>query len=150
MPRTTTTRTIHASLEEVWPVLADLANTADYNPAVARSFTINDQPSGLGARRRCDISADGKKFIEEEAVAFDAEGRSYTMSLVGGTAKPPIDTVQVTVSCEAAGPDATTVTMHTELAGNGLVQKAMALAATPMMRRVSGQVLDGLDAHVSA
>lgn len=58
---------IEASPEQVWDVLADLDGLAQFDPVVDKSSIVGDKESGLGAQRRCEVSA-GRWFNEEITV----------------------------------------------------------------------------------
>ena len=149
MPQTSASRTIDAPVEEVWRVLVDFGSTSVYNPSVPKSFSVGELASGLGAKRRCEFDDAGKKYIEERIVAFDDANRSYTVEIVDGPAKPPVDHVHVDISAVPDGPDRTVVTMSADLSGDGLKGKVMAAVGAPMLKRVSRQVLAGLDHHIT-
>ena len=150
MPTTSVGRVIDAPIEKVWRVVADFGKTSRYNPAVPVSYSIGDQESGLGARRRCEFDDAGEKFIEERIVEFDETSHRYTVELVGGTAKPPIDEVRVGISVVDLGDATTEITMTSDLVGRSLGRRIMAAVAVPMMKRVTRQVVAGLDHYIAS
>lgn len=140
---------ISASVDTVWPVLADFAGTDRWNPLVPRSFAVSERTTGVGARRRCEFDGQGEKWLEEEIVAFDEEARSYTMRIVGGTEKPPVDDVRVTISAAPAPSGRTRVTMRAKLVGRGLGQRAAAVVGSLVLGRVLTRLLTALDSYVT-
>ncbi len=149
MATTEISRTIHAPIETVWPILADFGQTHRWNPEVAHSASVGDLATGLGAQRSCEFDDTGSKWITEEIVAFDEPGHRYTVQLIGGPSKPPIEEVLVDIKAVATTPETTTVTMAATLNGRGPLQKAMATMGVAAMKRVLGRVLHGLDHHVT-
>ena len=149
MATTTRRTTVDAPVERVWAVLADFAGTHRWNPEVPVSYAVGDQTTGLGARRRCEFDDAGRKWLEETIIAFDEPGHRYTLRLVDGTAKPPIDDVTVEIAAAAATADRTEVTFTATLTGRGPAQRAMAGVGALALRRVLGRVLAGLDDHLA-
>lgn len=149
MSHVTKATTIDAPIADVWPVLADFANTYRWNPEVPRSFAVNDLTSGLGARRRCEFNGDGTKWLEERIVEFDEANHTYTLQIVDGTEKPPIDDVHVTISAIEASPTTTLVTMSAGLVGRGPIKKAVAVLGGLVLKRVLDRLMRGLAHHVA-
>ncbi len=149
MATATRTATIDTPIEDVWPVLADFAGTYRWNPLVPVSHAVGDQSTGLGARRHCEFNNDGSKWLEEEIVAFDESNHRYTLRLLEGTEKPPIDDVRVEISARSASPTTTEVTMTAMLTGRGPVQKLVAGIGALALRRVLGQLMTGLEHHLN-
>ena len=55
---------IVASPEAVWAVVADLERLDTYDPVVTTSTLLDGPTRGVGARRRCEVTA-GRYFIDE-------------------------------------------------------------------------------------
>lgn len=142
-------RTMPHNVERVWAVLSDFPSTMIYNPEVLKSESVNGLQTGLGARRRCEFDPNGKKWTEEQIVAFDDAAKRFTLRIEGGTAAPPIDDVRAEMVAEALGPDETLVTVTTTLNGSGLKQRLVIGAGTVALRGVFRRVLAGLDHHLS-
>lgn len=147
MPTTTVRRTIDAPAHEIWSALDDFGNTQVYNPAITRSRATSDTVSGIGATRHCDIDEAGTKHVQEAVTAYDADARTFTVEIVGGTARPPVDRVEAHFEVNELAPAQTEVVMTFELTAKGLLQSAMTLMAKPMLRKAGDRVLAGLDHH---
>jgi ligand-binding SRPBCC domain-containing protein len=61
---------IEAPCEQVWGILANLAELAEYDPAVATSTVTSATPTGLGASREVTMR-DGKHWFKERVTAFE-------------------------------------------------------------------------------
>ncbi len=61
---------IDASASEVWKVLADIGDIAQWHPGVKASQLISNK-EGLGASRHCDLG--GKNYLDEEVVTWKSE-----------------------------------------------------------------------------
>ncbi len=104
MTQIAVTKKIERSIDDVWPVLADFAGTATYNPEVLASRSMNGLATGLGARRHCQLDQGGQKWTEEEIIEFEADRHRYVLRIVEGPGKPPIDDVRVEMSAHADRP----------------------------------------------
>ena len=136
-------RTIPASLDAVWGVLANIGNTAVYNPVVFES--AGDTTAEVGSTRRCQVNSSGSKWIEEEVI--ESGDHRYTIEIVGGNGAPPMRTT-VEITAVPDGPDATRVAMEATLHPEGIVQRLLAVPGRRMMARVSARVLSGLEHHL--
>ncbi len=76
----TTEIKINASVENVWPVLADIGNIYQWNPGVVSSHTTTEETTGLGTCRYCDLG--GKNYLDEEVVEWQV-GQRLTMRITG-------------------------------------------------------------------
>lgn len=149
MPTITVSRTIPAEVDRVWSALRDFGATSAYNPAIHDSRSLGEIREGVGAQRHCDINASGSKYVIEEIVAWDGDARRYTIEMVDGPSRPPVEKFLVDIGAIATDAGRTEVTMTATMTTTGLVQKAMGAMAGPMLRKVFGQVLAGLEHHVS-
>ncbi len=61
---------INASASEVWHLLADVGNIAQWHPGVKASHLISDK-EGLGASRHCDLG--GKNYLDEKVITWKPE-----------------------------------------------------------------------------
>ncbi len=77
--------TIHAPVESVWQVLADLEQVQHYNPLVAHTKYISENKMGLGAARHCDFKPKGFskerviEFTSQEVIGFEIIESSFPM-----------------------------------------------------------------------
>jgi len=93
--------TLNANKQEAWQVIADFAGISVYHPGVPKSYVINQsERSGLGAERRCELSNDGKKYIDERIVRF-VDGQEYDVEIYGGNQIPPVNNILVTIGVES-------------------------------------------------
>lgn len=69
---------IAAPVEEVWAVLADFGNVAQWAPTVNHAVITNGPAAGLDCTRECTVEGFGK--ITERIVEWN-EGESYTYEL---------------------------------------------------------------------
>lgn len=137
-------RTVASDIDSVWAVLSNIGRTADYNPVVYQSQ--GDDHAEVGAERKCQVDASGRKWIEEQVM--ESRDHSYTIEIVGGNGAPPMRT-SVDISAAPKGDDATQVTMVANLHPETFVQNLMTIPARGMMTKVLGRVLAGLDHHVA-
>lgn len=87
--------------EEIWKVLVDFAGISVFHPFVRKSYTINGTPdTGLGAERRCELSADGKKYQDERIVRF-VDGKEYDVEISGGNQFAPVNNLLGTMGMES-------------------------------------------------
>ena len=61
---------IDASASEVWSVLTDVGNIAQWHPGVKASH-LTSKVQGLGASRHCDLG--GKNYLDEQVVIYKPE-----------------------------------------------------------------------------
>ena len=61
---------IDAPCDQVWGILANLAELAEYDPAVATSTVTSALPTGHGASREVRMR-DGKHWFKESVTAFE-------------------------------------------------------------------------------
>jgi uncharacterized protein YndB with AHSA1/START domain len=61
---------IEASANDVWRVLADIGNIAQWHPGVKASHLISSE-GGLGASRHCDLG--GKNYLDEQVITWKPE-----------------------------------------------------------------------------
>lgn len=73
---------INASKTEVWKVISDFANVYTWAPSVTASYSLTDEPTGLGAGRYCKL--DGFGEIEEYITVWqEGEGFVYDVTPLG-------------------------------------------------------------------
>ena len=71
MAKVTTARTINASAEDVWASLDDYGSIADWNENLAASRILpGSAATGLGAKRQCDLKADGSAYLRETITEY--------------------------------------------------------------------------------
>ena len=72
-------RTIRASREKLWSILANLGELERYDPTVSRSVPLSPSVKGLGAARKVDMK-DGKNWFEEKITTWKP-GEALTYQL---------------------------------------------------------------------
>ena len=77
MPALQVTRTTDKTPEQLWEVLADFPNIADWYGGLKASVSTSDAPNGVGATRHCEIAPIGT--IDERILEWD-EGRHVKVS----------------------------------------------------------------------
>ena len=76
---------MRAPREDVWRVLADFPNIADWNSGVKASFATGAQTEGIGATRHCDLAPLGQ--LEETVRGWDA-GEQLVISIDSASRVP--------------------------------------------------------------
>lgn len=141
----TVEKVVGAPKAKVWEVASDIGCVEFYHPMVEKSVCISQLQRGLGAARRCDFY-DGKGYADEEVTSW-SEGNGFTLALTKGTM--PFKSAEAAFHLEEAGPASTRVrvTMRYRMKGGPLGTMVGALMMSPMMKKMLGEVLDGLDVH---
>jgi uncharacterized protein YndB with AHSA1/START domain len=130
--------TIHASIAEVWDVWDDFGAIANWHPGLRKSALLDQSPAtGIGAKRRCDF-ADGKHFILEEIVDYQA-GKSMAVHIFDGNI--PVQTSKVTFSLDALGPDKTRLSAEVDFQLRGGVFGSI---AKPLAKKQLGKDISKL------
>lgn len=144
----TTSRAIGAPQADIWAVLADFANIANWNGGVKKSFATSEIPPGPGAQRHCDLAPFGEL---EETVSEWRPNEQMKVS-IDSASKLPLKRALATFDLVAApGADTTDVTVTYEYEpGWGIVGRAM----SPILDRQFVKGFDGflvdLEAAASA
>ena len=99
MPQLSKTRTLDASADAVWAVLADFPNISEWNSGVKASHATSDATGGVGAKRHCDLSPAGA--LEETVVGWE-EGSKMVISIDQAKGLP-IKTGEVTFDLSGSG-----------------------------------------------
>ncbi|MEO0569760.1 MAG: SRPBCC family protein [Pseudomonadota bacterium] len=92
MAKVTTKCTIDASAEDVWASLDDYGGIAKWNENLAASRILaGSAETGLGAKRQCDLKADGSEYLRETINLYEPGRRlglvidDTTMPMKGAT-----------------------------------------------------------------
>lgn len=138
-------RVIAAPRARVWDIASDIGRVDVFHPLIERSVATSKLSRGVGAERRCEFYG-GKTSVDERVTAWD-EGRSFTIAAVKGMTA--MTSAQATFAFEDIGPATTNVrlTMRYEMKGGPFGSALGVLLTTPMMKRMLGRVLAGLDTH---
>lgn len=137
-------RTLEAPPDRVWTTLADFGGVARWNPNLASASLLRGPSQGLGARRRCNMN-DGKNHIIEVVTGW-VESSRIEIEVTDGTM--PFETALISIQLQDDGPGRTRVAMTMSYqTKRTFAGAAMNLMAAPMLRRMLGQLLDGLEAE---
>lgn len=123
---------VNASAAEVWAAWDAFGDIADWHPGLEKSALLNNsEPTGLGARRRCDFTG-GKKHILEEIVAYEA-GKSMAVHIYDGNI--PVQSAKVTFRVKPDGPNKTKVSAEVEFK---MKMGVLGLAIKPLAKKQMG------------
>ncbi len=138
-------RVIATPRARVWDITSDIGRVDVFHPFVERSVATSKLSRGVGAERRCDFYG-GKTSIDERVTAWD-EGRSFTIAALTGMMG--MTSAHATFAFEEIDPATTDVrlTMRYTMKGGPFGSALGVLLMTPMMKRMLGRVLAGLDTH---
>jgi len=144
----TVTRSLDASPAEVWSVLADFGNIAEWNPNLSASRLLGEQAGGVGTTRQCDLK-DGKNYVRERVTTWE-DGRRMEIDIYEGTM--PLKSAIATIVLEPAGPRRTKViaSMSFVPKGGAVRKVATEVFMKPMMKHMFGRLVRGLKEHVEA
>lgn len=135
------TKTIDAPKSVVWEVLADFANIAKWTSQVETSYTIGDPITGVGQGRHCDLAPAGA--IDETITEYVPEQRLGIS--VHNVQKLPIVKAMSSFSLEAAGENATKVTMTSDPTfKGGPIGSVLKRLASGKLRNGLAELLDDL------
>lgn len=139
--RASRSRRIAAPPDAVWAAIADHAGWASWFPNITR-VEPGERAEGVGGTRVVHIGT--ALEAHEEFVAWDP-GSRFAFTLVGAS-RPGLRSMNEDVRVTPDGPAACTVTytMGLDLPGARFLRPVLA----PVMRKVIGDGLAGLAAHV--
>lgn len=147
MHRFSASKTLGISIDRVWPLLDNFADTWVYHPIVEDSGSLNGTTRGLGAERYCTMY--GGEQVQERITEYDAENHRYKVEITDH-GPFPLTHMEVWVKVDAEGQNRTTVTFE-----GGFVPKFGPMGwvmGKLMMKRqfeaMMGQVIDGLESHL--
>lgn len=148
---TATTRTIGATPDEVWQVLADFGTIAQWSRGVRTSELTGEAAQGTGATRHCELSPAGS--LDETITAWEPE-RLLGIS-VDNIKVVPMKHVDTTFALRDNGDGSTDVTMTSVISPKGgplaglvgrRLQRGLPKAADALLSdlgRAAQQVRDG-------
>lgn len=108
-------RDIAATPAEVWKVLADFPNIADWNTGVRTSRSTGTQTVGVGASRHCDLAPAGT--LDETITGWE-EGRRLAITIDKATVVP-ISRGGITFLLDTSGDMVTPTTVEYRYAPKG-------------------------------
>lgn len=149
MTELTVKATINAPKSHVWNTLAAFDQVYLFNPYVLKSYSVNEQSTGLGAQRRCEFDPAGGDYIEEKILDWH-EGEHYTLTIFGGTSTPPVHDLRVRLAVEAINAEETRAcfTFYYTPKWGLLGTVADVIALRTVFKRLGKGTLKGLKHHV--
>ncbi|WP_114285288.1 SRPBCC family protein [Candidatus Halocynthiibacter alkanivorans] len=138
MAKITLEKAVNAPLSDVWKSWDAFADIYTFHPGIENSYLLDgSQPTGTGARRRCDFVG-GKNHVLEEIVAYEPE-KKLTVKIYDGNI--PLKVAFVTFEFRALGPQRTQITTTADYEMKmGVLGKLI----SPIMRKQLGAGLDAL------
>lgn len=110
-------RSMRAPRSQVWAVLADYPNIADWNEGVTKSYSTSEATEGVGAKRHCDLAPLGG--LEETIAEWEPEERMVVS--IDSASRIPVKRGLVTFTLVETGDEmtGTTVTLRYEYVPKG-------------------------------
>ena len=127
MPNLQVSRTTTKSAEDLWEVIADFPNIADWNSGVKTSAATSPGERGVGATRHCELTPAGA--LDERVLEWE-EGRRMKI-VIEKAAKAPIKTATADFVISREG-DATRLDIDYEFTPRGGIAGK---AATPALKK---------------
>lgn len=137
-------RTVVASPDDVWSVLARFDRIAEWAPSVGHSEAMTEPPVGVGSARRVQV---GRLTLVETIVEWASEQAvAYTLEGL----PPFVAEATNRWTLEPAGPERTTVTLTAEITPGPKPPMRLAVAVLGrVIARGNDQLLDGMAAAVT-
>ena len=107
-------RTVNAPRSNVWAVLADYPNIADWNAGVNKSYSLGDATEGVGAERMFEL--DGNVVMHETVTEWTPEKR--LVIAIDKIEKMPVIEATMTFTLTNGG-DTTPLTMSYDYTPKG-------------------------------
>lgn len=131
---------------KIWEIIADFQRVDRYHPMVEKVDQIGTKETGLGAMRVCKMY--NKSSVKEEITHW-IDGQEFTVKLTEGSFPFKSANGILKLMPSGAGHSRVTLTMEFDMK-YGIVGKAMAaVMMKPMMKKMFGHVLKGLNDHAS-
>lgn len=140
------TRIIHAAPDKLWPLIADVTAIDRWSNAVATVDLLSDEPTGVGATRRCNFY--DETSVREEVVGLE-EGSRVHLRL--SEFSVPMKRLEAEISLRPVGDGDTEASFEMSYEVKfGVLGKLMgATVVRRMMSKVAGTSLAGLDHHAT-
>jgi uncharacterized protein YndB with AHSA1/START domain len=141
-------RDLAASRSNVWAVLADYPNIADWNDGLLKSYAIGDTTDGVGAQRQTELVPKGTMRMRETVTEWIPEERMVLD--IDQIEKMPVKQATMTFSLSGSG-DSTALTMSYdyEPKGGPLAHILGSLLDRQMKKGLNG-FIDNLEAAAQA
>ncbi|MFO6464212.1 SRPBCC family protein [Jannaschia sp. KMU-145] len=147
MTKVSTTRTINAPADAVWASLDDYGDIADWNDNLAASRIMpGSAPTGLGAKRQCDLKADGSQYLRETITEY-VPGRRLGLKIDDTTM--PMKGATCLFEVRPKGPHKTELVFTMDFKPPmGPIGVLMLPMMKPMLRGKMAKALEGNARHV--
>ena len=148
MAKVTTKRTINAPAEDVWQSLDDYGGIAKWNENLAGSRVLpGSAATGLGAKRQCDLKADGSQYLRETINVYEP-GRK--LGLVIDDTTMPMKGATCLFEVRPLGPNRSEIVFSMDFKPPmGILGQLMLPMMKPMLRGKMAKALEGNDAYVT-
>ncbi len=140
------TRTVHATTAQLWPLIADVRAIEHWNPNVDTVDLLSEQPTGLGAARRCNFY-DGTN-VREEVVELEEEGR-VRLELSEFSLPMKQLYAEISIAPKADGGAEITFALDYEVKFGPLGKLMGATVIRGQMKKMAARILAALDHHVA-
>ena len=147
MAKVTATRTVNAPASAVWESLDDYGNIADWNANLAASRVLPGSAStGLGARRQCDLKADGSQYLRETITQYVPGSK---LGLVIDDTTMPMKNASCLFEVRSKGANRSEIVFTMDFKPPmGPIGWLMLPLMKPMLRGKMGKALEGNARHV--
>ncbi|MBM1634361.1 SRPBCC family protein [Sulfitobacter mediterraneus] len=147
MAKVTTRREIDAPASEVWKSLDDYGGIAKWNDNLAASRILpGSAETGLGAKRQCDLKADGSQYLRETINQYEP-GRK--LGLVIDDTTMPMKGATCLFEVREIGPNKSELIFTMDFKPPmGPIGMLMLPMMKPMLRGKMAKALDGNARHV--
>ncbi|MEL7110986.1 MAG: SRPBCC family protein [Pseudomonadota bacterium] len=148
MAKVTTKRTIDASAEDVWASLDDYGGIAKWNENLAASRILpGSMETGLGAKRQCDLKADGSEYLRETINVY-VPGRK--LGLVIDDTTMPMKGATCLFEVRALGNNKSEISFTMDFKPPmGIIGQLMLPMMKPMLRGKMAKALEGNAKYVT-
>lgn len=139
---------VAASVDEVWASWDKFGEIARFHPGIKASRLLaGSSHSGIGARRQCDLSHNGRQFVREEIVAYEPPHR---MVIDIYEATVPIRSAQATLELSSVSVDRTRVSMTMAFTPSmGFLGRLMSPMMASQFKSMLGKVLKSNSDYVT-
>lgn len=138
---------INASKEQVWEVVKQIEDIANFHPLVKESYRINEIP-GQGAKRVCKLLPMGE--MVEEIVEWQ-DGHGFAAEVIGGKMLPPHTLMMGKLKLEGRGTRTLATFTFSYLLKYGVLGRIMnILLIKPQFKGAPVKYVEGLKAYVES
>ena len=142
-------KTVSADRDDLWAVLADFPNIADWSAGVKRSYATSSSDTGVGAQRHCDLSPAGAL---EETIQEFVPGERMVISIDKASVVPiksSLTTFELRDAEDGSGGTEVSVTAQTQPKGGPLSPIIARRMAKGLTKGLAG-LIDELDTAARA